>query len=180
MATVIAPNISFTFDELRYFPGLTKKDPEYDLSTYIDKDKKICPKIPLISSPMQTVSDDHLAIALAKVGGLGVIYCSQHIVDQVYMIEQVKNHKAAFVTKPVTIKEGSTIDDLINLYQESGYTHYPVESDSGEFKGFVTYSPIMELLSDSQKNSVVEIHDFGCLDKKLSKVTHKEVIDLFK
>ena len=52
--------------------------------------------IPIVSAAMQSVTDSNLAIALAREGGLGFIYCSQDIKSQAAMVAQVKSHKAGF------------------------------------------------------------------------------------
>ncbi|MFA5406586.1 MAG: IMP dehydrogenase [Candidatus Nanoarchaeia archaeon] len=158
---------SFTFSELRFMTGLTKRDCKPDTRTYLDKDKKIKLNIPLLSSAMQSVSGPKLAIALAEAGGLGVIYCSQPIDTEAEMIKQVKTHKAAFIINPTTINYDATINDLLNLYKIHHSKHYPVIDGEGLFKGFATYSMNMELLSDSEKNSSILIEDYGCLDGKL-------------
>jgi len=97
--------VSRTFSEYLLVPNLTRKDcvpTKVDLKTPLVKFKKgeVCPiqiNIPLVSAIMQAVSDDKLAIALAKCGGLSFIFGSQSIETQVEMVRKVKNFKAGFV-----------------------------------------------------------------------------------
>jgi IMP dehydrogenase len=174
-----APDYSFTFSELRFMTGRTKAELVPNLSTFIDKNKKIKLNIPLLSSAMQSVTGPDLAIALAKAGGLGVIYCSQPIQEEVVMVKQVKNHRAAFITNPTTINENATINNLLDLYRVYHLKHYPVISKGGLFKGFTTYSRNMELLSESEKNKQIIIEDYGQIEGRLLEVNQDDVKDFF-
>ena len=105
---------SHTFDEYLLVPGYTSADcipANVSLSTpvvrYNKKAGEKCPltmNIPMVSAVMQSVSNDTLAIALAKEGGISFIYGSQTIEDQAAMIARVKSYKAGFVTSDSNIK----------------------------------------------------------------------------
>ena len=98
---------SRTFSEYLLIPGYSSKDcvPEnVSLKTPITKfnlknneESELYLNIPMASAIMQAVSDDRLAIALAREGGISFIYCSQSIESQAEMISKVKNFKAGFV-----------------------------------------------------------------------------------
>ena len=95
---------SHTFGEYLLVPGYTSADcipQNVSLKTPVVKFKKgeepsLTMNIPLVSAVMQSVSDDKLAIALAKEGGISFIYGSQTIQDQAAMVARVKGHKAGF------------------------------------------------------------------------------------
>ena len=94
---------SHTFSEYLLVPGYSS------LKTPIVKFKKgeepsITMNIPLVSAVMQSVSDDKMAIALAKEGGISFIYGSQTIKNQAEMVRRVKNYKAGFVASDSSIK----------------------------------------------------------------------------
>ena len=173
-----APDYSFTFGELRFMPGLTK-DKEPDLRTFLDKDRKFNLNIPLMSAAMQAVTGPDLAIALAKAGGIGVIYCSQPPENEADMVRDVKSHRAAFITNPVTISSDSVINDLISLHERWNSKHYPVVDD-GRFKGFATYSRNMELLSDAEKMKPIIVEDYGMIEGPLSNVSQEDVVEFFR
>ena len=97
---------SRTFNEYLLVPGYSSKECRVEnvsLKTPITKFKegeepKITMNIPLVSAVMQAVSDDKMAVALAKEGGISFIFGSQPVEKQAEMIRKVKTHKAGFVT----------------------------------------------------------------------------------
>src|SRR5260221_12332166 len=81
-----------TFDDILLIPGYSDfSRSEIDISTKITKN--IALKIPLVSSPMDTVTEASLAIALGKMGGIGIIHRNLSIKDQVAEVRQVLHHK---------------------------------------------------------------------------------------
>jgi len=96
---------SRTFSEYLLVPGYTSKDcipDNVSLRTPITKFKKgeepeLSANIPLVSAVMQAVSDDNMAVALAKEGGISFIYGSQTVEDEAAMVRRVKDYKAGFV-----------------------------------------------------------------------------------
>ena len=114
---------SRTFSEYLLIPGYSSKDciPEnVSLKTPISKininnqeKSAIYLNIPMTSAIMQAVSDDKLAIALAREGGISFIYCSQSIESQAEMISKVKNFKAGFVRSDSNFSVDSSLKDGI-------------------------------------------------------------------
>lgn len=97
--------------------------------------------IPLISASMQSVSDDNMAIALAREGGISFIYCSQPIEKQAEMIERVKRYKAGFVANDSAIGPDQTLKDILALKEQTGHTTVAVTHDgslTGKLLGIVT------------------------------------------
>ena len=106
------PEASHTFSEYLLIPGYTSEKCIPDnvtLRTPLVKYRKgseepsISLNIPLTSAVMQSVSNDTLAIALAKEGGISFIYGSQSIENQAQMVRRVKNYKAGFVVSAFTV-----------------------------------------------------------------------------
>ncbi len=97
---------SHTFSEYLLVPGYTSPEcipANVSLRTPLVKFKKgeespIYLNIPMVSAIMQSVSDDRMAIALAKEGGISFIYGSQSVEDEAAMVARVKGYKAGFVT----------------------------------------------------------------------------------
>ena len=140
---------SRTFSEFLLIPGLTTKDSVPDkvsLKTPLTKFKKgetpvIELNIPFVSAIMQSVSDDEMAIALAKNGGLSFVFGSQSIEEQAEMIRKVKNHKSGFVISTANLKEDHTLKDVIALKARTGYSTVAVTDDGtaeGVLLGIVT------------------------------------------
>ena len=140
---------SHTFSEYLLVPGYSssKCQPKnVSLKTPLVKFKKgeepsISLNIPMVSAIMQSVSNDTLAIALAKEGGISFIYGSQSIEDQANMIRRVKAHKAGFVKSDSNLKEDTTLDEVIALKEKTGHSTMAVTEDgtpNGKLVGIVT------------------------------------------
>lgn len=140
---------SHTFSEYLLVPGYssTKCMPtNVSLKTPIVKFKKgeepsLTMNIPLTSAVMQSVSDDKMAIALAKEGGISFIYGSQSIENQTAMVSRVKSHKAGFVVSDTNLTPDSTLADVLELKKLSGHSTMPVTDDgtsNGKLVGIVT------------------------------------------
>ena len=108
------------------------------------KGQEECPltmNIPLVSAIMQAVSDNNMAVALAKEGGISFIYGSQTIEDEANMIRAVKSYKAGFVVSESNIRPDQTLQDIINLKEETGHSTVAVTEDGtahGKLLGIVT------------------------------------------
>lgn len=97
--------------------------------------------IPMVSAVMQSVSNDTMAIALAKEGGISFIYGSQTIQQQADMIRKVKTHKAGFVTSDSNIMPEQTLQDVIDLKNQTGHSTVAVTADGsphGKLLGIIT------------------------------------------
>ena len=97
--------------------------------------------IPLTSAIMQSVSDDRLAVALAREGGVSFIYGSQSIEDEAAMVERAKSYKAGFVVSESNVTPDSTLKDILELKAKNGHSTVAVTSDglpNGKLLGIVT------------------------------------------
>jgi IMP dehydrogenase len=90
--------------------------------------------IPLVSAIMQAVSDDKMAVALAKEGGVSFIYCSQPIEQQTAMVSRVKSYKAGFVTSDSNIRPDAPLRDILALKERTGHSTVAV-TDNGTSSG---------------------------------------------
>ena len=97
--------------------------------------------IPLTSAIMQSVSDDRLAIALAREGGVSFIYGSQTVEREAEMVRRVKRYKAGFVANDSSIGPDQTLTDILRLRERTGHTTVAVTHDgslTGRLLGIVT------------------------------------------
>ncbi|PIE98841.1 MAG: inosine 5-monophosphate dehydrogenase [Treponema sp.] len=140
---------SHTFNEYLLVPGYSscRHTPEnVDLKTPLTRFKageeaKISLNTPLVSAIMQSVSDDKMAIALAREGGVSFVFCSQSIESQAAMISRVKNYKAGFVESDSNVCESATLHDVLALRQKTGHTTVAVTDDGkahGKLLGVIT------------------------------------------
>lgn len=140
---------SRTFSEYLLVPGYSSKEcraENVSLKTPVVKFKKgetspIMMNIPMVSAIMQAVSDDNMAVALAKEGGVAFIYASQSIESQSAMVKRVKSHKAGFVKSDSNIRPDQTLKDILALKDKSGHSTVAVTDDGtpeGKVLGIVT------------------------------------------
>ena len=97
--------------------------------------------IPFASAIMQAVSDDRLAIALARCGGISFIYASQPIEQQAAMVREVKTFKAGFVVSDSNVTPTNTLEDVLALAEKTGHTTMAVTEDGtahGKLLGILT------------------------------------------
>lgn len=102
---------------------------------------KLSLNIPMTSAIMQSVSDDVMAIALAKEGGISFIYGSQEVESQAAMVSRVKNHKSGFVSSDSNIKPTTTLKEILALLEKTGHSTMAVTEDgtpNGKLLGIVT------------------------------------------
>ena len=141
---------SRTFSEYLLIPGYTSEECVPDrvsLRTPLTKYRKgveepaISMNIPLTSAVMQAVSNDTLAIALAKEGGISFIFGSQSIESQAAMVAKVKGHKAGFVTSASNLTPENTLQDVLDLKASNGFSTVAITDDgtaNGKLLGIVT------------------------------------------
>ena len=140
---------SHTFSEYLLVPGYSDENcipQNVSLKTPLVKFKKgeepaISMNIPMISAIMQSVSNDTLAIALAKEGGISFIYGSQTIENQALMVKRVKSYKAGFVTSDCNLSPDDTLADILRLKEETGHSTVAITIDgtpSGKLMGIVS------------------------------------------
>lgn len=139
---------SRTFNEYLLVPGYSSVDcvPNHvSLKTPLVKFRKgeepvLSMNIPMVSAIMQAVSDDKLAVALAKEGGVAFIYGSQSVESQAAMVARVKSHKAGFVVSDSNITPDATLRDILDLKAETGHSTVAVTEDGtahGKLVGIV-------------------------------------------
>ena len=142
---------SHTFGEYLLIPGYTSADcipDNVSLKTPVVRyNKKAGEKsdlymnIPMVSAVMQSVSDDKMAIALAKEGGISFIYGSQTIENQAAMVARVKSYKAGFVTSDSNIRPDGTLKEVVALIEKTGHSTIAVTDDGtshGKLEGIIT------------------------------------------
>ena len=140
---------SHTFSEYLLIPGYSSKaciPANVSLRTPVTRFRRgeesaISMNIPLVSAIMQAVSDDRMAIALAREGGIAFIYVSQPIEQQAEMVRRVKSHKAGFVESDSNLRADQTLRDVLALKERTGHSTMAVTDDgtaTGKLLGIVT------------------------------------------
>lgn len=140
---------SHTFSEYLLVPGYSSSEcipDNVSLKTPLVRFKRgeepsITLNIPMVSAIMQAVSGPRLAIALAQQGGMSFIYGSQSVEAEAAMVAEVKSYKAGFVESDSTLTPDMTLQQVMDLKEETGHSCMPVTDDGtghGKLLGIVT------------------------------------------
>ena len=173
---------ALTFDDVLLLPRYSDFIPS-EASTQTKLTKNITIKVPLVSAAMDTVTESRMAIALAEVGGVGIIHKNNSIEEQVSQVKTVKKYESGVVRDPITIESDKSIGELIQLTTELNISGMPVV-DNNELKGIVTsrdfrYADNMDALVSSimtpfdQLITVVE----GTPQDSVKKLMHENRIE---
>jgi IMP dehydrogenase len=115
-------NKAFTFDDVLLIPKKSNVLPK-DVNLQTRLTRKISMNIPLISAAMDTVTENDMAVALARQGGIGIIHKNLSIDNQVLMVDRVKRSESGMISNPVTLSANKTISDakkVMSNYHISG------------------------------------------------------------
>ena len=129
--------LGLTFDDVLLLPCLSTI-----LPGQADPSSQLCPGIPLrlpiLSAPMDTVTEVDMAIAMAREGGLGVIHRNNRIEDQAAMVAKVKRFENAVITKPITVTRDMTLLQVKRIMDEHGFSGFPVVDADNKLQGIIT------------------------------------------
>ena len=140
---------SRTFGEYLLVPGYSSSEcipSAVSLKTPLVKYRKgqeDCPlsmNIPMVSAIMQSVSNDTMAIALAKEGGVSFIYGSQSVEDEAAMVARVKSYNKGFIVSDSNVRPDATLADILALKEKTGHSTVAVTDDgtaNGKLLGIV-------------------------------------------
>ncbi len=127
---------ALTFDDVLLVPAYSNILPkDVDLSTQLTQKIKL--NIPLISAAMDTVTEARLAIAMAQLGGIGVIHKNLSITQQAAEVAKVKKHEAGVIKDPITVTPDMSIAEVLEITRKNRISGVPVVDDSG-LVGIVT------------------------------------------
>ena len=125
-----------TFDDVLLQPAHSQITPaEADTTTQLTRQIEL--KIPLISSAMDTVTESHMAIALAQQGGIGIIHRNMTIERQAEEVDRVKRSESGMIVDPVTIEPERKISEALDLMQRYRISGVPV-TNNGRLVGILT------------------------------------------
>ena len=124
------PREAYTFDDVLLKPGLSDVMPsDVDIRSRITPN--ILLNIPIVASAMDTVTEAHMAIAMAQAGGIGVLHRNFNPEAQAAQVRQVKKFESGMVVNPVTIHPEATLADALTLMQEHHISGIPVVEGAG-------------------------------------------------
>jgi len=121
---------AITFDDVLLIPSRSDFIPS-DADTHTRLTRNIEINIPLISAPMDTVTEAALAIALAQEGGIGIIHKNLSIENQAREVEKVKRSENGIITDPITLNPSATIGECRRIMKEYNVSGIPIVDDEG-------------------------------------------------
>ena len=149
VAELLDQGTCYTYDDIIFHPGyINFAADEVELATKVSKNIGI--RTPIVSSPMDTVTESNMAVALAKLGGIGFLHYNSKIEEQVFHASRVKNHRADFLTDLLIHQPSSTLYEFDQLRERSKHTFACIcEADciGSKLLGLVTATD-HELLKD--------------------------------
>ncbi len=147
--------LAYSFDDVLLVPCKSSILPsEAEIATRITAE--IALNIPLVSSPMDTVTEDTLAIALAREGGLGVIHRNCDIAQQADFVARVKRSENTIIPDPFTVEETMSIRQLEAVMRDKGVSGFPVVDGVKRLCGMVTTRDIW-YIDDAEHTTVADV-----------------------
>src|SRR3954454_21553471 len=179
-----APHIplGLTFDDVLLQPLESSVLPSAaDTRTYLTREIPL--NIPILSSAMDTVTETDMAIALAHLGGIGVLHRNLEIPDQVAPVRSVKRFESGMVVNPITMTPDQTLAEALELMKVNRISGVPIVEQSGKLCGILTNrdvrfaenprQPVSELMT-SENLATVPI---GTTEAEAQRILHQRRIE---
>jgi len=146
-----------TFDDVLLEPGYSEVIPkDVDIRTHLTRHIKL--NLPILSSPMDTVTESELAIALAQEGGIGIIHKNLPAAMQTREVDKVKRSENGVISDPVTLRPDETVANARKIMEQYHISGVPITVD-GYLKGILTRRDLKVLGDQNQKISEVMTKD---------------------
>ncbi|EEQ37497.1 hypothetical protein CLUG_01620 [Clavispora lusitaniae ATCC 42720] len=114
-----------TYNDFLILPGLINF-PSSEVSLDSKLTKKITLKSPFLSSPMDTVTEENMAIHMALLGGIGIIHHNCSAEEQAAMVKKVKKYENGFISDPVVVSPSVTVGEIKKMKERIGFSSFPV------------------------------------------------------
>ena len=129
---------ALTFDDVLLLPAYSEVLPK-DVSLSTRLTREIDLNLPILSAAMDTVTESKMAIAMAQLGGMGIIHKNMDISRQASRIRHVKKFEAGTVADPITVSPETSVGELLRITRENHISGVPVVDDSRQVVGIVTH-----------------------------------------
>lgn len=170
----------YTYDDIIILPGhISFNVDSVDLSSQLTK--KIRLNVPLVSSPMDTVTESNMAINMALLGGLGMIHYNNSIEEQTAQVRKVKRYRNGFITDPVVMGPHHKVTDIDEIKSKFGFSGIPITENGrmgSKLLGIVTTRDVdfikdrSTLVKDVMTTDLVIGHE-GCTLEEANDILRK-------
>ena len=174
---------ALTYDDVSLVPAhsiILPKD--VDLGTRLTRDLRL--RLPIVSAAMDTVTEARLAIAMAQLGGIGIIHKNLSVEQQALEVAKVKKFEAGVIRDPITVGPETTIADVLALTRAHNISGVPVVDENGQLVGIVTNRDLRfeSVLTDpvrhvmTKKDRLVTVKE-GAGSDEVQQLLHKNRIE---
>jgi IMP dehydrogenase len=158
---------SLTYDDFILLPSHIDFAAE-DVSLETSLTRNIRLKTPFVSSPMDTVTETKMAIAMALMGGIGIVHYNNTISEQADIVRAVKRYENGFILNPFVLSPSSTVEEMKHVSNKMGFSGFPI-TDNGQMMG--------KLLGIATKRDIDFVTDTS---KPVSEVMTQKVITAYE
>jgi IMP dehydrogenase len=146
-----------TFDDVLLVPAYSEVVPaEVDVTTRLTRNIEL--KLPIVSSPMDTVTESEMAIGMAQDGGIGIVHKNMSVDQQALQVDRVKRSEHGVIVDPVTLPPSATVTEAIDLMDERNIGGVPIVAD-GKLRGIITRRDLRFLESGQMRVEQVMTKD---------------------
>ena len=139
-----------TFDDVLLEPAFSKVMPsECDVRSRLTRNIEL--NVPVVSSPMDTVTESEMAIALAQEGGIGIVHKNLDIEHQTYEVDRVKRSENGVIADPVTLPPNATVGEVRRIMDERNIGGVPITENGGRLRGILTRRDLRFLESNDTR-----------------------------
>ncbi len=131
--------LALTFNDVRLEAKESEVSaPEVDITSRFSRNVEL--RTPIVSAAMDTVTTSDMAIAVAQLGGIGVIHAGLSIEEQHHEVRRVKLYLNGLVEKPITVDETQSLESVLKICAEKKFDFrtFPVTGEGGKFVGLLT------------------------------------------
>ena len=174
---------ALTYDDVSLVPAHSIVLPkDVQLGTRLTRDLRI--NLPIVSAAMDTVTEARLAVAMAQLGGIGILHKNLTAEQQAAEVAKVKKFESGVIRDPITVRPDTTIREVLALTRARNISGVPVVDDSGQLAGIVTRrdmrfeteldDPVRHIMT--KKDRLVTVGE-GASDEEVLKLLHRNRIE---
>ncbi len=174
---------ALTYDDVSLVPAHSTVLPkDVQLGTRLTRDLRI--NLPIVSAAMDTVTEARLAVAMAQLGGIGILHKNLTAEQQAAEVAKVKKFESGVIRDPITVKPDTTIREVLALTRARNISGVPVVDETGQLAGIVTRrdmrfeteldDPVRHIMT--KKDRLVTVGE-GASDEEVLKLLHRNRIE---